>query len=228
LLLWLCSLEEYFRELVHDRGHAMSFRLLCKQALRLVSVALALAVLLVRILHRDLLVHHILAVHVLDGIVRSLKVGVRHESIALGQHVLVPRDLGGTRELAEADEGVVQRPLVYHLVQVSDEELGANFNGLLLVGRGLVHSDLAPVQASPVEYVDCIIGVLLGCEFDEAKALVLAVYAVDGHVESSHATMVVHELGEQLLGDIFVDVADVDGGFLVLFPVVTVRPFASV
>jgi hypothetical protein len=204
----------------------MSFRLLRKQTLRLVSVTLALAVLLVRILHRNLLVHHVLVVHVLDGVVRGLEVGVRHKSIALGQHLFVPCDLGRTRELTKADERVVQRPLVHHLVQVSDEELGTDFDVLLLVSGGLVHTDLAPVEAGPVEYIDSVISVLLGCEFDEAKALVLAVYAVDGHVEGSDAAVVVHELGEQLLGNIFVDVADVDGGFLVLFPIVMIRYFA--
>ena len=70
-----------------------------------------------------------------------------------------------------------------------------------------------------VENGNDIVGVSLGCEFDEAEALVLAVHAVDGHVEGAHSAVVVHELGEELLGDIFVDVSDVDGGFLVLFPV---------
>lgn len=50
----------------------------------LVTVSLALAVLLVRVLDRDFFVHEILAVHVGDGVIRRLKVGEGNESVSLG------------------------------------------------------------------------------------------------------------------------------------------------
>ena len=68
---------------LHNRRHAVGLGLLCEHTLRVVSVAFALSVLFVCVLHRDLFVHHELAVHVGDGIVRGVKVGIRHESISL-------------------------------------------------------------------------------------------------------------------------------------------------
>lgn len=51
----------------------MFSRLSCEETLGLVSMALALAVLLVRVLHIDLFVHQKLLVHTLDRFVRGLE-----------------------------------------------------------------------------------------------------------------------------------------------------------
>jgi hypothetical protein len=71
----------------------MSFGLLRKHALCFVSVALALPVLLVCILHRDLFVYHVLSVHVGDGGIRGLEVAEGDEAVALGDANVVARDL---------------------------------------------------------------------------------------------------------------------------------------
>lgn len=104
------------------------------------------------------------------------------------------------------------------MVEVADEQLGADLDTLCFVCRGLVHADGIVVEARAVENGDDVLGVALGRELDEAEALVLAVDAVDRHVDGAHAAVVVHELRQELLRHILVDIADVDGGFLVLFP----------
>ena len=211
-------LEEVGWQGLHGGGHAVGLCLFREQTLCVVTVAGALAVLLVGVLHRDLLAHHVLAVHVRDGGVRGVEVGVGHEAVALGHVELVAGDLGGADELAEAQEGVVEGTLVDHGVQVANEQFGADLHALSLVCRCLVHADCRVEETRAVEDGDDIIGVVFGCELDEAEALVLAVDAVDGHVDGAHAAVVVHELGEELLGDIFVNVTDVDGRLLVLLP----------
>jgi len=98
-------------------------------------VALALAVLLVGVLDADVLVHEVLAVHVRDGVIGGLEVGVGHEAVVLREAVLgVARDLGRGDERAEAREGVVEGLFVDERVEVADEEVGAYFDRLLLVG----------------------------------------------------------------------------------------------
>lgn len=203
---------------LHCGSHAVGLRLLGQHALCFVAVAGSLAVFLVGVLHGDLLAHHVLAVHVRDGGIRGVEVGVGNKAVPLRDVEFIAGDLGGGDELAEAQEGVVEGALVDHGVEVADEELGADLDVLGFVGRGLVHADGGVEEAGAVEDGDDIVGVVLGCELDEAEALVLAVDAVDRHVDGAHAAVVVHELGEELLGDIFVDIADVDGRLLVLFP----------
>lgn len=56
-------------------------------------MSLALAILLVGILDRDLLVHEVLTVHIGDGIVRSIEGGKGEESVTLGVVGLVAGDL---------------------------------------------------------------------------------------------------------------------------------------
>lgn len=58
-----------------------------------ITMALTFAVFLVCILHRDFLVHQILAVHIRDGSIRGLKVGKRDESISFREVRLVTRNL---------------------------------------------------------------------------------------------------------------------------------------
>lgn len=197
---------------------AVGLGLLREHALGLVAVALALAVLLVGVLDRDLLAHHVLAVHAGNGRVRRVKVAKGDEAVALGQAVFVAGNLGGDRQRAELAKRVVERLLVDHGVEVADEQLCANLDVLLLVGRGLVHTDAAAVQTDVVHDLGGVVGLGLGVELDEAKALVLAVDAVDGHVDVAHAAGVEHQLVEDAGGDALMEVSDVDGSLLVLFP----------
>lgn len=64
-----------------------------KHALSVVSVAFALAILLVGVLNRDLLVSEVLAVHVLDRLVRRLEVGEGNKSVTLGKAIVVVSNL---------------------------------------------------------------------------------------------------------------------------------------
>ena len=59
-----------------------------------VAVALAFAVFLVGVLHRDFLVHKILTVHVGNGIVAVFEGGKGDEAVALAEVGFVARDLG--------------------------------------------------------------------------------------------------------------------------------------
>lgn len=212
-------LEEMLWQRLDGRCDAVGLGLLRKHALGLVAVALALAVLLVGVLDRDLLAHHVLAVHAGNGGVRRVEVAVGDEAVALAHVVLVACNLGRLCQLAELAKRVVERLLVDHGVEVADEQLGANLDVLLLVGRRLVHAHTAAVQRDVVHDLGRVVGLGLGVELDEAEALVLAVDAVDGHVDVAHAARVEHQLVEEPRRDALMEVADVDGGFLVLLPV---------
>lgn len=96
-------------------------------------MSLALAVLLVRVLHADILVHEVLGVHVCDGVVGGLEVGVGDEAVAFGEAGFVAGDLGRRDQGAEAGEGFVEGLFVDEGVEVADEELGADFDCFLLV-----------------------------------------------------------------------------------------------
>lgn len=196
----------------------MGFGLLCKHTLRFITVTLALAILLVGILDGDLLVHHILTMHVCDSSIGRIEVGKRHKSVTFGHLKLITRHFRSVDERPKAAKCVVECLLVNHGIQISYKEFCANLDVLLLVGRGLIHTNRGSVKTSRVEDGDDVFGVALGREFDETEALVLAVDAVDGHVDCADAAMVVHQLSQELLCDILVNVTDVDGGLLVLLP----------
>lgn len=65
----------------------------CEFALCLVSVALAFAVFLVRILDCDFFASKELTVHVCDGFIGGVEVGEGYESVAFGEIVVVACDL---------------------------------------------------------------------------------------------------------------------------------------
>jgi hypothetical protein len=190
-----------------------------EHTLCLVSMALSLSVLLVRVLHRDLLVHHELAMHAGNGAIGRFKVTIGDEAVALGQAVLVAGDLGRVDQRTKLAKGVVECLLVNHAVEVTQEELGANFDVLLLVGRGLVDTDAAAVEGNVVHNLGRIIGLGLGVELDETKTLVLAVDTIDGHVDIAHATGIEHQLVENAGRDALMEITHVNGRLLVLLPV---------
>jgi len=213
------QLKQVCRQRLHSGGDSVSLGLLRQHALGFVSVAFALAVLLVSVLHRNLLVHNVLAMHAGNGGVGRLEVAEGDETVALGQVGLVAGNLGGVDQGPETAKGVVERLLVNHGVKVADEELGADLDVALLVGRGLVDTQAAAVEGDIVHELGRIVGLFFGVELDEAEALVLAVDAVDGHVDVADAAGVEHQLVEDARGDALMEVANVDGRLLVLLPV---------
>lgn len=64
-----------------------------QHSLGLVTMSFSLAILLVGILYRDLFVHEVLATHVGDRSIRRLEITKGHESVALGQVVVISRNL---------------------------------------------------------------------------------------------------------------------------------------
>ena len=108
-----------------------------QHTLRFITVTFALAVLLVGVLHRDVFVHQILAIHVCDGVIGGSK-SSRRRSRSLSRGRLIPRDLGQGDPGTETREGVVEDFFVDERVEIADEELRAHFDRFLLVCRGLV------------------------------------------------------------------------------------------
>lgn len=89
----------------------------------------------------------------------------------------------------------------------------------MLISRSLVDTDRLAPEADLVHDFGGIVGVLFADELDEAEALVCLGDAVFGQVDVDDAAGLEHEFPYELVGDALVEVADVDGGFLVLFPV---------
>lgn len=85
--------EELRRERLDGQVDVVLAGLGGEGALGLVAVPLALAVLLVRVLHRDLLVHEVLAVHVGDGVVARLEGAEADEAVAFAEVGVVAGDL---------------------------------------------------------------------------------------------------------------------------------------
>jgi hypothetical protein len=97
-------------------------------------VAFTLAVFFVSILDGYVFVHEVLAIHVCDCVVRCLEVGVRHEAVAFRETIFgITRNFGGRDEGAKAGERVVECFLIYEWIKVTNKEIGANFDCLLLI-----------------------------------------------------------------------------------------------
>jgi hypothetical protein len=87
------------------------FPSLCGQrSLGLITMSLSLAILLVGVLHRNLLVHKVLTVHIGNGRVGGLKVGKRDETITLGQIVVIPSNLESKKIISSCSDSVSPRP----------------------------------------------------------------------------------------------------------------------
>jgi hypothetical protein len=213
-------LEQVSWQRLNRGGNTMRLGLLRQHTFRFVSMAFTLAILLVGVLDRDLLVHHVLVVHAGNSLIRGFEVSVRDKTIALGEvsHGLVARNLGRVHQRTKLTKCVVQRLLVHGRVEVTDEKLGANLDIPLLIGRRLVNAYPVSMQSDVVHNLRRIVCLGLGVEFDEAEALVLAVYAVDGHVDVPYTAGVEHQLVEEAGRDALMEVSHVDGGFLILLP----------
>jgi hypothetical protein len=94
--LWWCNgllREKLRRQRLYWQLHIVYPRLGGEHSLSLITVPFSFAVFLVGVLHRNLLVHQILAVHVRDGVVRRFEFGKRNESVALGQVCIISSNL---------------------------------------------------------------------------------------------------------------------------------------
>ena len=201
----------------------MCFCLCSEHTLCLVAVSFSLAVLLVGVLHRDVLVHEVLIVHVGNGIVRGFEVGVGYEAIAFGEVGFIAGKLGLSYERTETAKGVVKHSLVDHGVEVANEEFSTHFDGFLFVSAGLVDADGFAVEADLVHDTGGIVGVFFGVELDETIALVGLSDAVFGEVDVGYAAGLEEEFPDKSIGHSFVEVADVDGAVFVLLPVAGAR-----
>lgn len=115
-------------------GDIVLLRLSSKHTLCFVSMPLSLAVFLVGVLDANILVHEVLAIHVVDGIVTGIETAVADETVSLAQPIIVSCHLRGCDQVAKATEGIVEDLFVDHGIQVSNKELRTNLQRLLFVG----------------------------------------------------------------------------------------------
>jgi hypothetical protein len=133
-------LEECLRDRLRLRDDIALLGFSGKCSLGLITVSLSLSVLLEGILDRDLLTQNILAVQRIDSSITALKVGKANKTETLARARLLPRDLWQTQQWTKPAERVVEDLLVDHGIEVSDEQLGANFGGSLFVCAGFVNA----------------------------------------------------------------------------------------
>lgn len=76
-------MEELWRKWLDGRLDIVFPSLRCEHTFGFITVSLAFAIFLVRVLDRDFFVHEILTVHVGDCFVRGLEIGKGDEAIAL-------------------------------------------------------------------------------------------------------------------------------------------------
>lgn len=184
----------------------------------MVTVSLSLAVLLEGVLHGYLFAEDVLAMEVGNGSITALKIAVADEPEALARAAVFSGNLGNAQQRAKATEGIVENLLVDHGVQVSNEQLGAHLSSLLLVGAGLVHAEGFAVELDAVHDVGSVLGVGGGAKLDEAEALVGLSDAITRHVDVVDGAHLEHNFVDHGRGRALVDVANVDGGLLVLLP----------
>ena len=163
-----------------------------KLALGFVTVSLSLAVLLVGVLHRDGFAQKVLAIHGCAGGITALERVEAHEAVALGHVVLVADDVGLPEDAAELAECVEENLFVDLVVEVVDEELGANIDRLLLVCAGLVDPNGLAVDPDSIENLRGVFGRIGGVEFDETVALVALRHAILRHVHLSDGANLRH------------------------------------
>lgn len=222
-----CSIrhDESSREGRNGDFHAVFPRLGSQRSLGRISMSLPFAILLVGVLHRDFLVHHVLAVHMLNRLITALEIGETDKAVALAEIRIIPRDLGHGEQLSEAGKRLVQNLFIRHVVQIPDEQLRPHtspahpsFTLDAFIGRGFVDADGFAPQTDLVHYFAGIVGVLFAAEFDEAVALVGLRHAVFGEVYVDDGARLEHEFPDEGIGAAFVEVADVEGAVFVLFP----------
>lgn len=176
------------------------------------------SVLLESILHRNLLTEDILPVQVRNRRVTTIKIPKAHEPKPFARAIILPGHLWQTQQRSKPREGVVQDLLIHHGVEVTDEEFGAHIRALLLVGAGLVDAQGLAVELDGVHDVGGVLGVGGRAELDEAEALVGLGDAVARHVDVVDGAHLQHDLVDHGGRGALVDVADIDGCVLVLFP----------
>lgn len=178
-------------------------------------MSLALAVLLERVADGDGPVAQVLPVHGFYGRVRSLETRVVDEREAFGvAGFRVALDFRRREDDAESGECVVQQFLVDFRVEVSDEDVGADVE-VLLMRRRFIDPYRFAEQFYHVHYFDGVVRVVFAQELDEPVALVQHGDAVLRHVHVHHGPRLHEQLPQQSLVDLIVQPAHVDRGVLV-------------
>jgi hypothetical protein len=134
-------------------------------------MALSLAVFLVRILHVDLFVHEKLFIHAFDRFVGGLKRVVGYEAEPFRDTGFVSCNLGSRNQVSKRAEGIVERLLVHHTVQITNKQLRAHLDRFLLIRRRLIHSDGFSIQPDLIHDASRILGILLRDEFHKTEPL---------------------------------------------------------
>lgn len=116
--------------------------------------------------------------------------------------------------MTKSAESLVQGALIHSGIEVTDEEVGADVD-LLLVAAGLVHSNWLPKELDAVHDFARIVGVLLRLELSKPIALMRGCDAVLGQVYICDRPSLEHELPHERIGATVVKVADVAGRILV-------------
>lgn len=149
-------------------------------------------ILLVCVLHRDLLVHQKLPVHICNRRVTSLEIREGHKSIPFSQITRVPRQLWRGHQSAKSAESIKQHTFINPRVEVTNPHLGPHFNRLLFIGGGLVDANGFPEQPHLVHDFCGVFGVGFCGVLDEAVALVGLGDAVFGEVDVGDAAGLEH------------------------------------
>jgi hypothetical protein len=163
-------------------------------------------------------------VKVLDSFIGALEFTETEEGVALARTVVVASDLGQIGDTSEVAESVVENLLVDHGVQVTNEQVGADLVRLLLVGGGLIDTEILAVELDSVDAFGGVVGIFSRSEFDKAKTLMRLGDSVAGHMDILDRAHLDHDLVNHGGGGPFVDVSDVDGSIFVLLPVKKSQP----
>lgn len=205
---------------LNSRRNSVSLGLFSKHTLGFVSMSLALAIFLIRVLNCDLFGHDVLVVHAGDGRIRGLEIAVGDETVTFRRGCdFIARNLWRIHQWSESTECVVQSLLVYTWIKIANEQLCANLDILLLICRCLVHTYPASVKGNIVENFRSIVGFSFCVELDEAETLVLPIDTIDWHIHITYTAGVEHQLVKDARCDALMEITDVYGGFFVLLPV---------
>lgn len=156
---------------------------------------------------------------VLDSFIGAFEFTETEEGVALARTVVVASDLRQIGNASEVAESVVENLLVDHWVQVTNEQVGADLVRLLLIGGGLVDTEILAVELDSVDAFGGVVGIFSGSEFDKAKTLMRLGDSVAGHMDILDGTHLDHDLVNHGGGGPLVNVSDVDGSIFVLLPV---------
>lgn len=172
----------------------------------------ALGILLKRVRHRNGPIAQILAIHRIHRSIRCLETCKidKRKSFRVTR-LRVSHNLRGLQNHPKRRKRIIQQLLVHLGIQVPDEDVRSHVQ-ILLMRRGLVHTDRLTVQLDHVHNLDRIVGILLAQELHEPVALVHLRYAILGHMDIYNRASLDEHLPQQRLRDLIVQPTDVDSG----------------